>query len=147
MGALLANPSECPRLFADPALVRSAVDEMLQWNSPVQVDSRQALEPGEVGGLSVDQGQAVVTLLGAANRDPERFRDPDRFDITRDEGLPLSFASGTHYCLGANLARAEGQEVFRALIEKCRAIEPDGDLIRRNRMTIRGYQAVPVTVR
>ncbi len=119
---------------------------MLRWDSPVQVDARQALEPAEVGGLSVDQGQAIVTLPGAANRDPERFSDPDRFDITRDQGPPLSFASGIHYCLGANLARAEGQEVFRALVERCRAIEPDGELVRRSRMALRGYQAVPITV-
>jgi cytochrome P450 len=147
MGALLTNPSERRRLWADPALIPSAVDEMLRWDSPVQVDSREAFEPAEVSGCSVDEGQAIVTLLGAANRDPERFSDPDRFDITRDQGPPLSFASGIHYCLGANLARAEGQEVFRALIDRCRAIEPDGELVRRNRMTIRGYQAVPITVR
>lgn len=146
MGALLTNPPECQRLWADPTLIPSAVDEMLRWDSPVQVDVRQALEPAEVGGQSVEEGQGIFTLLGAANRDPDRFSDPDRFDITRDQGAPLSFASGIHYCLGANLARAEGQEVFRALVERCRAIEPDGELIRRSRMTLRGYQAVPITV-
>ena len=146
MGALLTNPSEYQRLRADPALIPSAVDEMLRWDSPIQVDARQALEPAEVGGRSVDQGQAIVTLLGAANRDPEHFRDPDRFDITRDQGPSLSFASGIHYCLGANLARAEGQEVFRALVERCRAIEPVGELVHRSRMAVRGYQAVPITV-
>jgi cytochrome P450 len=146
MGALLTNPAECGQLWGDATLIPRAVDEMLRWDSPVQVDSRQAFEPAEIGGQPVEEGQAVVTLLGAANRDPERFSDPDRFDITRDQGPPLSFASGIHYCLGANLARAEGQEVFRAFIEGCRGIEPDGELIRRNRMTLRGYQTVPITV-
>ena len=87
-----------------------------------------------------------MTLLGAANRDPLQFSDPERFDISRDEGPPMSFASGIHYCLGANLARAEGQEVFGALHDRFASIELDGELVRRNRMTLRGYESVPVRV-
>jgi cytochrome P450 len=146
VGALLRNPAEFARLWDDPTLIPSAVDEMLRWDSPVQIDVRRALEPAEVAGHPVEEGKAVVTLLGAANRDPTRFPDPDRFDIGRDDGTPMSFASGIHHCLGANLARAEGQEVFRALHERCSAIELDGELVRRGRVTLRGYQAVPVAV-
>jgi cytochrome P450 len=146
VGALLRNPDEFARLWADPTLIPSAVDEILRWDSPVQIDVRRALEPAEVAGHAVEEGKAVVTLLGAANRDPARFPDPDRFDIARDDGTPMSFASGIHHCLGANLARAEGQEVFRALQARCSAIEADGELVRRGRVTLRGYQAVPVSV-
>ncbi len=146
MGALLKNPAEQQRLWDDPSLTTTAVDEMLRWDSPVQLDVRTALEPADLLGEPLAEGDTIVTLLGAANRDPAHFTDPERFDVSRDEGPPMSFASGIHYCLGANLARAEGQEVFGALRERFSSIELDGDLVRRNRMTLRGYEAVPVQV-
>jgi len=145
-GALLRNPAEMARLWDDPSLLPTAVEEMLRWDSPVQFDVRRALQPAEVAGEPVAPGATVVTLLGAANRDPGHFSDPDRFDVGRDEGPPMSFASGIHYCLGANLARAEGQEVFRALRERFRDIELVGELVQRPRTTLRGYEAVPVRV-
>lgn len=147
VGALLAHPDQADRLWKDPDQIPSAVEEILRWDSPVQVDVRTALVPADVGNHDVEPGQAVVMLLGAANRDPAHFANPDRFDITRHEGPPLSFASGIHHCLGANLARAEGQEVFRSLLARCAAIESDGVPVRRRRMTLRGYQAMPVSVR
>ena len=146
MGALLANPDEMKKLWADPTLCTSAVDEMLRFDSPVQLDGRSALEAAEIAGVSVEPGQRVMTLLGAANRDPAQFTDPDRFDITRDEGPPMSFASGIHYCLGANLARAEGQEVFGALIRHCASVEASAPLKRRNRVTLRGFESIPLAV-
>ena len=145
-GALLRNPDEMRRLWDDTTLLPTAVEEMLRWDSPVQFDVRRALRPAEVAGQPVDEGTAIVTLLGAANRDPGHFHDPDRFDVGRDEGPPMSFASGIHYCLGANLARAEGQEVFRAMVERFRSIELTGELVQRPRTTLRGYEAVPVRV-
>jgi len=146
MGALLRNPSEMARLWADPGLLPTAVDEMLRWDSPVQLDGRTALEPATIDGHELAVGDRVVTLLGAANRDPEHFDDPDRFDVARNDGPPMSFASGIHYCLGANLSRAEGQEVFGALIERCASIELTGPLVQRNRLTLRGFDSVPVKV-
>ena len=146
MGALLRNRDQMAELWADPSLVTSAVDEMLRWDSPVQLDVRTALEATELDGRPVEKGQQYVTLLGAANRDPARFTDPDRFDIRRDEGPPMSFAAGVHYCLGVNLSRAEGQEVFSSLIARFSAIELDAPLAQRRRMTLRGYESVPVTV-
>ncbi len=146
MGALLRNPDEMARLWDDPSLLPTAVEEMLRWDSPVQFDTRTALEPAELAGEPVEAGTRVVTLLGAANRDPDHFTDPDRFDVARDEGAPMSFASGIHYCLGANLARVEGQEVFGALRDAFSHIELAGDLVQRPRMTLRGYEAVPVRV-
>ena len=146
MGALLRNPDEMARLWADATLLPSAVEEMLRWDSPVQFDVRSALQDADIAGEPVPAGTQVVTLLGAANRDPAHFTDPDRFDITRAEGTPMSFAAGIHYCLGANLSRAEGQEVFRALRDRCSSIELDGELVQRHRTTLRGYEAVPVRV-
>jgi len=146
LGALLRHPEQMQKLWNDPSLVPTAVDEVLRWDSPVQLDARTALEAAEVAGQPVAEGTSVVTLLGAANRDPAHFDDPDTFDITRDQGPPMSFASGIHYCLGANLSRAEGQEVVSSLIEKCGSIELDGELSRRNRMALRGFESVPVAV-
>ncbi|HEX4902190.1 MAG TPA: cytochrome P450 [Acidimicrobiales bacterium] len=144
--ALLRHPAQMARLWDDEGLLPSAVEEMLRWDSPVQFDARRALEPADVVGVPVEAGTTVVTLLGAANRDPAHFSDPERFDVGRDEGPPMSFASGIHHCLGANLARAEGQEVFRALRDRFRSIELAGDLVHRPRTTLRGYEAVPVRV-
>lgn len=146
MGALLRNPAEMDRLWADESLLPTAVEEMLRWDSPVQFDVRTALEDADLAGDAVPEGTQVVTLLGAANRDPSHFTDPDRFDVGRDEGTPMSFAAGIHYCLGANLARVEGREVFRALRDRFSAIELDGELVQRPRTTLRGYEAVPVRV-
>ncbi len=146
LGALFKNPAEQERLWADPGLVPTAVEEMLRWDSPVQLDGRTALEDADVAGLVISEGQSVITFLGAANRDPVQFTDPDAFDVSRDEGPPLSFASGIHFCLGANLARAEGQEMFAGLVRRFKTVELDGELVRRTRVTLRGYEAVPVSV-
>ena len=120
---LLRNPDQFARLRAEPDLVGSAVEEMLRFESPVQVDARTAFEPVEIDGHRVDTGETVVTFLGAANRDPAEFVDPERFDVTRDPNHPLSFAAGIHYCLGANLARLEGRIVFDRLVRRTADIE------------------------
>ncbi len=146
VAALLTHPDEFTKVRADPGLVPSAVEEILRWDSPVQLDGRSSMELADVAGRTVEPNQRVLTLLGAANRDPLRFTDPDRFDVTRDEGAPMSFASGIHFCLGANLARVEGQVVLEGLIRRFSSIELNGELHQRKRMTLRGYEAVPVTV-
>lgn len=146
VGALVQHPDELAALWDDPSLVTSAVDEILRWDSPVQLDGRSALEPASIHNSEVATDTRVMTLLGAANRDPEQFTDPERFDIRRQEGPPMSFASGIHYCLGANLSRAEGQEFLGALIKRCSKIELAGELKRRRRVTLRGYTAVPIAV-
>ncbi len=146
LAALATHPDQQARLWADPALIPTAVEEVLRWDSPVQLDVRVALEPAEVAGEEAPEGTRVVTLLGAANRDPAQFTDPETFDVGRNEGPPLSFASGIHYCLGANLARAEGQEVLASLIERTSGIELAGELAHRHRMTLRGFRTVPVAV-
>ena len=143
--ALLRNPGELARLRADPGLLRSGVDELLRYDSPVQFDGRHALEDSALGELELPAGSEVITILGAANRDPKHFFDPDRLDLSRDEGPPLSFASGIHYCLGAALARAEGQVFFGRLLERFGSIELAGpEPVFRNRITLRGLDALPV---
>lgn len=147
LGSLFDFPDQLDRLWANPDLAARAVEEMLRFDSPVQVDGRNAMvDDAALLGHTLPKGKAVITLLGAANRDPEQFTDPDSFDVGRDQGPPLSFASGIHYCLGANLARVEGTEVFAALIKRFRSIEPAGDRIQRGRLTLRGYQSVPMKV-
>ena len=149
--ALLSNPEELSRLRRRlaagdrAAVVRSAVEELLRFDSPVQFDGRQVFEDLEVAGIPVRAGTEVVTVLGAANRDPGHFSDPDPLDLGRDEGPPLSFASGIHYCLGASLARAEGQVVFDRLLERFPDIALVGEEPEwRPRITLRGLSRLPV---
>jgi cytochrome P450 len=121
--ALLTHPDQMERLRADPSLVPRAVEELLRWDSPVQINLRTALEDTEVAGEAVAAGQSVLILQGSANRDPERFPAADRLDVGRDDNVPLSFGWGAHHCLGAGLARLEGEVVFTALIRRFAAIE------------------------
>ena len=105
--ALYRNPDQLDLLKNDLSLLPNAIEELLRYDSPVQVASRTALEyVEEIGGISLEKGRTVICLLGAANRDPEIYSDPDRLDITRRDVQPLSFGGGIHYCLGAQLARS-----------------------------------------
>ncbi|MCH7790188.1 MAG: cytochrome P450 [Acidobacteria bacterium] len=146
MAALLVQPDAVAELREQPDLVGSAVEEMLRFDSPVQLDARSVLVPAQIAGVDLDVGANVVTLLGAANRDPTQFTEPERFDIHRDEGPPMSFGSGIHYCLGANLARVEGRTVVAGLLRRFSSIELSGPLVNRQRLTLRGYEAVPIKV-
>jgi cytochrome P450 len=145
--ALLTHPEQLERLRADTSLAPSAVEEMLRFDSPVQVNGRSALQPAEVAGEPLAPEDFVICLQGAANRDPARFPDPDRFDIGRDHGGSLSFGNGIHHCLGAGLARMEGQVVFSALVERFRTIEALVDEPeQRTGLTLRGLASLPVRV-
>ena len=145
--ALLRHPGELARLRADRGLLRSGVDELLRYDSPVQFDGRTVLADAEVAGVPVAAGEEVITILGAANRDPGRFSDPDRLDLGRDEGPPMSFASGIHRCLGAALAQAEGQVFFGRLLDRFSLVElADPDPVFRNRITLRGLEALPIVL-
>ncbi|HEV8566983.1 MAG TPA: cytochrome P450 [Actinoplanes sp.] len=139
--AVLGNPAQAGLMHRDPV---TAVEELLRFDTPVQLVSRVAYEPVELGGVTVDAGERVVAYLGAGNRDPERFADPDRLDLARGDCAPLSFGGGIHYCLGAPLARLEAQVAFPALLRRFPHIELAGTPERRDSLAIRGFVRLPV---
>lgn len=142
---LLEHPEQLDVLRADPALWPRAVDEVLRYDSPVQRTGRIANRDTEVDGKRLRAGTVVLALLGGANRDPEVFTEPERFDVTRSNaGEHLSFSSGPHYCLGAALARMEGEIGLRALFERFPRLAFDGAPQRRGTRTLRGYSSLPV---
>jgi cytochrome P450 len=144
MVALMRNRDQWARLCADPALAPSAVEELLRYDGPVHLTGRVATRDIDVGGVTVEAGQGVVTLLAAANRDPERFPDPDRLDLARADGPHLTFSHGIHYCLGAALARLEGQEVLGALARRLPDAELAEEPVHREHFVLRGYREVLV---
>ena len=145
--ALLDHPAELRRLRDDRSLMKTAVEELLRWDSPVQIDGRVAFEDVDVHGMTVAAGEQFVTLLGAANRDPRAFDEPDRFDVGRVGQAPMSFGGGIHYCLGAALARAEGAVVFDRLLDRFPVIEPawgDERPAYRDTIVLHGLESLPV---
>ena len=143
--ALLRNPDQLQRLRDDPALIPAAVEELLRFDSPVQADFRRVLENCEVNGFPLRKRDNIVLLLGAANRDPDVFVDPDRLDIDRRQGRHLSFGGGIHHCLGAPLARLEGRIVLEMLLDRFKSMRLLGDRPRfRQGIVLRGLQSLQV---
>ncbi|QMU75809.1 cytochrome P450 [Streptacidiphilus sp. PB12-B1b] len=146
--ALLFQHPGVRRALASGGLEASAfVDEVLRYDSPVQLTSRMALREGaSVEGIAVPLYGEVLLLLGAANRDPARFHQPERFDPWRADNAPLSFGAGIHYCLGAMLARLEAAVAFPALLARFPALAPAAELSprRHDRLLLRGYAELPV---
>jgi cytochrome P450 len=144
--ALLRNPQVLQELRSDLSLIPSAVEELLRYEAPSQYTTRLAPEDFEVGGKTIQKGQATIAIMAAANRDPERFPDPDRIDIRRTDNRHLAFGWAAHFCFGAPLARIEGQLTFEALLRRLPdlALEP-GPLVWRHNLGLRGLQALPVT--
>ena len=140
--ALLRNPDELQRLRDDPALLNGAVDEFLRFDSPVQLDGRVAREPVELRGKRISPGQRVLCLLGAANRDPQAFPDPDRLDVGRSAGNHLSFGRGIHYCLGSPLAKLEALVAFEALLPRLGGLRLAEEPRYRNQVTLRGLESL-----
>ncbi len=117
--ALYRNPGQLQLLKNDPSLMANAIEELLRYDSSVQVTGRTTLEyVDEIGGISLQKGQSVICLLGSANRDPAAYSDPDRLDITRRDVRPLSFGGGIHYCVGAQLARIEAEIAIATLLRR-----------------------------
>lgn len=144
--ALLAHPAQLRRLRDDIGRLDHAVEEMLRYDSPVQFAARVSTEDVELGGQRIPAGVPVSLALGAANRDPARHIDPEIFDIGRDNPRPLSFGAGAHFCVGAALARMETRLALRHLIERTSAIALQGEPEHRPVLTLRGYQALHVTL-
>ena len=144
MLALLRHRDQLERLQRSPELLASAVEELLRFDSPVQLTGRLLREPVEIGGHTLQAGDWVLPLLGAANRDPAQFVDPDRLDIGRTPNPHLAFGRGIHFCLGAPLARVEGQLAIGALMRRFPKLQLAGEPVRRNQITLRGLSSLPV---
>jgi cytochrome P450 len=143
--ALLRHPDQLERLRREPALVGSAVEELLRFDSPVQRTARITNAEVELGGKTIPSGAFVVTAIGAANRDPAHFPDPDRLDIGRLDNRHIAFGFGIHFCLGAPLARVEGRLALGALLERMPRLRlADAPLQWRESSTLRGLKALPV---
>ena len=146
--ALLGDQDGWDRLRQDPAQVPAALEEMLRYDSPVQLTSRTATEEVEVGGSVIAAGRTVLVSVGGANRDPEIFERPDEFLIDRpDPGRHLSFSLGLHHCLGASLARLEGRIAIEELTRRYPALELAAPPTRRPQLVLRGFESVPVRAR
>jgi len=145
--ALINNRGELEELRGNRELIRSAVEESLRYDSPVQVTARRTLEEVRVGEITIPTDSHVIVLIGACNRDPARFADPDNFSITREKNDHLTFGGGTHYCLGANLARAEGQVAIDAIVQRFPRVELAASGIEyRELFNLRGLKSLPVTL-
>ncbi len=146
--ALLRNPDQLRRLHQNPEMIKAAVEELLRYDSPVQVTFRVALENLEIRNQKIQAGQQVAFLLGAANHDPERFAEPHMLDISRDPNPHLAFSQGIHYCLGAPLARLEGQIAISTLLRRLPELALARETLEyRDNYTLRGLRRLPVTFR
>jgi cytochrome P450 len=144
MLALLQHPDELQRLREDPQLIGTAVEELLRFDSPVQMTGRLVKEPLTIGGQAIQQGDFVLPLLGAANRDPLQFADPERLDLARNPNPHVGFGRGIHFCLGAPLARLEGAIAIGALVQRFPKLTLAGAPTRRDQITLRGLSSLRV---
>jgi cytochrome P450 len=144
LAVLLSRPDLAGALRADPRLASSFVEELLRYDSPVQLTSRWCRDEVALDGVRMEPYSQVLLLLGAGNRDPARYPAPEVFDPSRDPNQPLSFGAGGHYCLGAALARMEAQIALPMLLQRLPALRLAGTPVRRDRLTLRGYAELPV---
>ena len=142
--ALLNNPSEEKALRENPALIPSAVEEMLRYDGPIQLNNRCLVAPMPIGGETFPEGTLITIGIGAANRDPAQFPDPDRFDVARKPNRHVAFGHGDHVCVGMNVARMEGRIAFARLLSRLRRIDLDGAPERDRRVRFRGFRRLPV---
>ena len=147
--ALYRNRDQLTKLQQDPSLLPNAVEEFLRYDSSVQLSGRGALEDTEVAGIKVPKGRQVITLLAAANRDPDQFSEPEQLDVARKDVKPMSFGGGVHFCLGAQLARLEAAVALRVLFERI----PDLEITNltepawKQTITLRGLAELPASWR
>ena len=144
--ALVENPSELKRLRADPALMKSAVEEIVRWTSPSVYKRRTTTRDVELRGQHIRQGQKITIWEMSANRDEDEFADPFQFDIGRNPNFHVGFGLGTHFCLGANLARLEVRVVFEELLARYEGFEIVGDLEWTNNNRLVGLTRLPLRV-
>jgi len=145
--ALLQNPSQLSLLRENQSLVASAVEEMLRYDGPIQLNNRRLVAPMEIAGRMFSAGTLITIGIGAANRDPAQFPDPERFAVVRKPNRHVAFGHGDHVCVGMNVARMEGRIAFARLLERFRTITPDGAPERDRRVRFRGFRNLPVSLR
>jgi cytochrome P450 len=144
--ALLRHGDQLRRLREEPALAASAVEELLRYDGPVQRTARFTTVDVEIGGRAIDKGAMVVTVIGAANRDPAQFPEPDRLDLGRVDNRHIAFGFGIHFCLGAPLARLEGQVALGTLARRLPALALATDRVEwRESQVLRGLKTLPIT--
>jgi cytochrome P450 len=145
MLSLLRHPDQMSRLRQDASFLPSAIEELLRYEAPSQHTTRIAPEDVQLGSRQIRKQQSVIAVMGAANRDPERFADPDRLDITRLDNRHLAFGAGAHFCFGAPLARMEGQIAFTTLLQRTADIGLESEsLAWRENLGLRGLKALPL---
>ena len=146
MLTLLRSPADLERLRDEPAVLPSAVEELLRYESPSQHTARIARDDVVLGGQQIRKGQAVIAVMAAGNRDPERFPDPDRLDIERPDNRHLAFGWAAHFCFGAPLARLEAEISFRSILTRIAGLRLiDEPLVWRENLGLRGLKALPLT--
>jgi cytochrome P450 len=146
LAALLEHPTETRRLVAEPTLVKTAVEEILRYESSNQLGNRITTQEVEIGGVRMPPNTQVTLCIGAANRDPAQFDDPDRFDVGRAPNRHLAFASGTHQCAGMSLARLEGAVSISRFLARFPNYALAGELVRGGRARFRGFLSLPCDV-
>lgn len=143
--ALLRNPDQWRRLLDDRSLLDTAVEELIRYDSPLQLFERTATADVEIAGYRIREGEKIAALLGAAAHDPAVFAEPERLDVGRFPNPHLGFGAGIHYCLGAPLARIEAQAALGALVERLPGLKLADEPVRRPEFVIRGLRTLPVT--
>ena len=144
--ALLRNPEQQQKLRDDPSLVESAVEELLRDDGPVQATARIATEEIEVGGQKMEKGQLAMCIIGAANRDPAQFSNPEELDVSREDNKHIAFGFGIHFCIGAPLARLEGTAAFDSLMRRMPDLRLETDEPAWNgNFILRGLKSLPVS--
>ena len=144
--ALISHRDQLERLAAEPALGNSAVEELLRFESPLQLNNRLTTEPMMIGKTTIPKGTFLTLGVGAANRDPDQFNQPDRLDIGRSPNNHVAFGQGHHACSGMNVARLEGRIAFSALVRRFPSIDLKGSPERDPRMRFRGFRKLPVVL-
>jgi cytochrome P450 len=145
--ALSENPAEKDRLIEHPDLIRTAIEEILRYESSNQLGNRMTMAPVEFGGIALPAGTPVTLCIGAANRDPAQFNDPERLDVARSPNRHLAFGTGAHQCAGMALARLEGAIAISRFLARFPQYELSGAPVRGGRVRFRGFSSVPCEVK